>query len=64
MNNQPHEIIIEIKPDGKISGEVKGVSGPHCAPLSEWLDELGEVLVDSQTPDYRKPSQQNVIINH
>jgi len=52
--NQPHTITLQITPDGKIIGEVKGVAGPHCAPLSAWLDELGLVEIDSPTPDYRK----------
>ncbi len=60
MANQPHTIVIEIQPDGKIKGEVKGVAGAHCGPLSEWLDELGEVLEDRKTPDYYKQAQQTV----
>jgi hypothetical protein len=56
-----HEIIIEILPDGKITGEVKGIEGQHCAPLSEWLDELGKVIEDRKTPDYHKQAKQNVI---
>jgi hypothetical protein len=57
-----HEIIIEILPDGKITGEVKGIEGQHCAPLSEWLDELGEVLEDKKTPDYHKQTRRTVTI--
>ncbi len=56
--NKPHVIEITITPEGKIIGEVKGVAGPACAPLSQWLDELGQVLDDRPTPDYRKPDQQ------
>jgi len=62
MNNQPHEIHITITPEGKIIGEVKGVEGPHCAPLSEWLNELGALEQDRQTPDYRKQPKQVLII--
>lgn len=58
MNQSPHTLVIEIKPDGKITGEVKGVNGKHCAPLSAWLDELGEVIEDRHTPDYYKPAEQ------
>jgi hypothetical protein len=61
-NNQPHTIIIEIQPDGKITGTVVGVSGPACAPLSAWLDELGHVEDDRQTPDYRQQPAQTVRI--
>lgn len=58
--NQPHVIEIEIGPDGKIRGEVKGIAGPHCAPLSAWLDELGHLEDDRQTPDYRKQPSQTI----
>ena len=55
-----HELIIDITPDGKVIGEVKGVEGASCAPLSEWLDELGAVLEDRKTPDYHKRAKQTV----
>jgi hypothetical protein len=54
MLNTPHQIIIEIAPDGKIKGEVVGVEGQSCQPLSAWLDELGKVETDSPTPDFYK----------
>ena len=60
MNQQPHTIQIQITPEGKVVGQVKGVSGPACAPLSAWLDQLGVVESDSQTPDYRRQSSQTV----
>ena len=62
MAAKAHTIIVEITLDGKVHGEVKGVSGPHCAPLSEWLDELGTVLEDRKTPDYHKPTEQGVVL--
>ncbi len=60
MQNTPHEIVITILPDGKITGTVVGVEGPHCGPLSQWLDELGKVEEDSQTADYRKQGRQTI----
>ncbi len=63
MASKPHTINIEISPEGKVKGEVKGVNGPHCAPLSEWLDELGEVLEDRKTLDYNKPDTAVVTIH-
>jgi hypothetical protein len=57
MTNLPHEIIVEISPDGKITSEVKGVTGKSCTALSAWLDDLGKVEVDRHTADYHKPDK-------
>jgi len=57
MSSKPHTLIIEIDPDGKLSGTVQGVAGPACTSLSAWLDELGQVTEDRHTPDYHKPEQ-------
>ena len=46
--------------EGKIIGEVTNVSGPQCAPLSAWLDEIGDVIDDRSTPDYHKQSYQTI----
>jgi len=63
MNTSPtaHTLEIDIDAEGEIHSTVKGVAGPKCGPLSEWLDTLGAVLCDKQTPDYRKPAQQAVV---
>ena len=58
--NTPHTFQITITPEGKIIGEIKGVSGPQCASLSAWLDELGKVTEDRSTPDYHRRSSQTV----
>lgn len=58
--NQQHVIQITITPEGKIMGEVKGVSGPRCASLSEWLNELGKVVEDRRTPDYYRSTRQTI----
>lgn len=60
--SDPHQIVIEIKPDGQITGEVKGANGPKCTSLSAWLDALGKVTEDKQTPDYYKPDAQGVTV--
>lgn len=52
-----HEIEVTITPEGKIVSEVRGVKGPSCTPLVEWLKELGHVTEDRKTPDYHKPNQ-------
>jgi hypothetical protein len=59
-----HEITVVIGTDGHVTGEVKGVSGPACGPLSEWLNKLGEVTRDCCTSDYYKPGEQGVQVNH
>lgn len=59
---QSHEVVIEIGPDGKISTTVLGVSGPACGDLTKWLEQLGEVEVDSPTDDYRKLPRQGVTV--
>ncbi|WP_160317546.1 DUF2997 domain-containing protein [Ornatilinea apprima] len=60
--NKPHKIEIQITPEGKVIGEVKGVSGPQCGPLTKWLEEIGSVQVDRSTPDYHKNSDQNLTV--
>ena len=60
--NQPHEIVLEIDQDGKISSTVHGVDGPACTELTKWLEELGVVEVDSPTADYRKLPRQGITV--
>lgn len=55
MSNQPHTLIVEINPDGTVTGEVKGVTGKSCSDISKWLDELGDVKEDRHTADWYKP---------
>jgi hypothetical protein len=63
-SKRKHEIVIDITPEGKVVGEVKGVAGKSCQPLSKWLDELGEVKVDRHTPDVYKSDGQGVKVGH
>jgi len=49
------EIVINV--DGEIVSEVKGVLGPDCEGLADWLKELGAVTEDRKTPDYRRQQQ-------
>lgn len=58
--NIPHEIVLVIDEDGKISSVVHGVDGPSCSELVKWLSEIGTIEVDSQTADYRKQPKQGV----
>lgn len=57
-----HQIIIEIKSDGAVTGEVKGAAGPKCTQLSKWLDELGKVVEDRKSSDYYKSDGQGVTL--
>ncbi len=49
-----YEIEIEIAPNGDIKAIVKGVKGSACRPLSAWLDELGIVTDDRDTPEMQQ----------
>ena len=60
--NTPHTIEIVIDRDGKLTSEVRDIAGADCTTLTKWLDELGEVEVDSKTPDYYKKPRQTVKI--
>ena len=62
MATQPHSIEIEILPNGRIKGEVKGVTGKSCSAITEWLDKLGKVEVDKHTSDYFKTGDQNLTV--
>lgn len=60
MPEPKHIIIVEVSPDGDITSRVIGVNGPSCSSLTAWLDELGKVTRDVNTPDYYKPAQQGI----
>jgi hypothetical protein len=48
----PDFIEIAINDEGEIESEVKGVLGPDCEGLADWLEELGDVVEHRRTPDY------------
>lgn len=58
--SENHQIVIDIKPDGSMTSEVKGVSGQKCATLSAWVNQLGKVVEDKHTDDYYKEDQQGI----
>ena len=62
MGKKPHIIEIVIDDQGKLTSEVVGIEGQECTTITKWLDELGEVEVDSKTPDYYKQPKQTVKI--
>jgi len=59
MAGTQHTIEIKIAPDGKIEGEVQGIFGPECEEISKWLDELGLVELDENTPEYYQVHAKN-----
>jgi len=51
---QSYEIEIEIDENGEIKAVVKGIKGQSCSDISKFLDELGEVLRDDPTAEFRQ----------
>ena len=49
---QKHTIDVEIGPEGEIRTTVNGVQGNGCEGLTQWLEELGEVVEHRRTPDF------------
>jgi hypothetical protein len=45
-------IEIEITEEGEIVSEVKGVLGADCEGLTDFLDEMGEVVEHRRTADF------------
>ncbi len=58
--SKPHKIEIEIDEKGNIQSTLKGIEGPGCDGICDWLDELGEVTEDLKTADYHKKPKQTV----
>lgn len=61
--SEQHQIVINIKPDGSMSSEVKGAAGAKCTSLSAWVNQLGQVLEDKHTDDYYKADEQGINVN-
>lgn len=49
---QTQTITVEIDAQGQVKATVEGVAGPVCGEISAFLDGLGEVTVDENTPDF------------
>lgn len=52
MGGQTQTINVEIDEQGNVKATVEGVAGPACAEVSAFLDRLGPVEVDENTPDF------------
>lgn len=57
---EEYEIEVIIQPDGTMESTVMGVCGPDCGPLTEWLENIGEVTEHYATPDASRPNPQRV----
>jgi hypothetical protein len=44
-------IEVTIYKDGRIESKVKGTSGDECVGFSDWLNKLGEIVIDKDTED-------------
>jgi len=55
---QRYEIEVEVGPDGEVKATVRGVKGRQCGPLSKFLDALGAVTHDGDTPEALQEVQQ------
>jgi hypothetical protein len=52
----PHVIDVVIEPDGEIKATVNGVQGSACEGLTDFLDDVGQVVEHVRTADfYRQP---------
>lgn len=60
MLPQSYTIEIIIAPDGTTKTTVKGIKGPKCKDVSAWLDTVGKVTHDSETPEFRQVDNQQV----
>jgi len=59
-----HEIDIQIRPDGTLSFEVKGVKGRKCQDLTKFLEELGQTLSTQNTSEFYQEEVQEVVPEH
>jgi Protein of unknown function (DUF2997) len=55
-----YTIELEFDVEGNMKSVVKGVKGKACGELSKWLDELGKVTHDSDTPEARETERVQV----
>lgn len=52
VGGETQVINIEIDAAGNVKATVEGVTGPVCGEISAFLDSLGEVTRDENTPDF------------
>ncbi|MCG3212380.1 MAG: hypothetical protein FOGNACKC_06034 [Anaerolineae bacterium] len=52
VGGETQTIIVDIDATGKVTAAVEGVAGPACGEISAFLDGLGIVTRDENTPDF------------
>lgn len=60
---EEHKIILDIKRDGTMTSEVKGISGAKCTTASEWVNQVGAVTEDKHTDDFYKQDGQTITVD-
>ncbi len=59
-----HEIDIQIRPDGTLFFEVKGVKGRKCQDITKFLEELGQTLSTQNTSEFYQEEVQEIVPEH
>lgn len=53
-----HDIFIEIKPNGEVHAEIRGVKGPGCLKYAKLLEQIvGNVSAQELTAEYYEPDE-------
>lgn len=60
MFGTPHTITVTLKADGTMETVVDGIKGPSCEEATRFLEELGTVTADSNTPEFYQSDLQGV----
>jgi len=46
-----YKVKFVVKKGGKIESTVEGIKGPSCLAKTQWVNQLGKVVSDSDTPE-------------
>jgi hypothetical protein len=52
VGGETQTIIVDIDAQGQVKATVEGAAGPICGEISAFLDGLGIVTRDENTPDF------------
>lgn len=48
----PHTIKLTLQKDGTLTAKVEGINGPGCQGVTDWLEQLGEIVERSPTAEF------------